>query len=268
MVNADQYIELYNEKLNNEKVANPVYLSRVDTTANTNWFDEVFKSGIIHATDFSVQGKWKPLGYFLSVGYLDDGGTLNAGKGVNSGNNFRKFTARANLSYKISNSITIGNNFTWSKINTNNANNPLLTAYSAPPVYAPFNPTTNDYTFFSLVSLANPRATLDLFRSKNDENRFLENIWGEVKFLKDFTFKISYSIDNRNVSRYNYTAISSYLPTPNRATLEDWDEDYKNYVWDNTLSWKKVLPNIILKFLQVIPDLKAITTEFGERPGM
>lgn len=239
MVNADQYIQLYNEKLNNEKVKDPVYLSRADTTANTNWFDEVFKSAIIHSTDFSVQGKWKPLGYFVSVGYLNDGGTLNAGKGVNSGNDFRRFTGRANLSYKISNSITIGNNFTWTKTNTNNANNPLLTAYNAPPVYAPINPSTNDYTRFTLVSLTNPRASLDLFRSKNDENRFLENIWGEVKFLKDFTFRISYSIDNRKVDRYQYTAISTYLANPNRATLEDWDEDYKNYVWDNTLSWKK-----------------------------
>lgn len=246
MVNTDQYIELYNEKLRNEGVSDPTkFLKRADYTANTDWFREIFNPGFINSTDFSASGSLKGLNYFLSVGYINDEGNLAAGRGVNSGNAFKKLNTRANLSYKITPNITIGNNFSWGHMNTDNANNPLLLAYSAPPVYSPINPTTGKYDYFSLVSIGNPRAVLDLMRSKNNENRFLENIWTEIKFLKDFTFKISYALDQNNVDRYSYNAVSDYNPTaqPIPSSLETWDLIYKNYVWDNTLAWKKKLSN-------------------------
>lgn len=44
----DQYVELYNEKLRNEGVTDPTkFISRANYPANTNWFDEVLKTGFI-----------------------------------------------------------------------------------------------------------------------------------------------------------------------------------------------------------------------------
>ncbi|MHA7608297.1 SusC/RagA family TonB-linked outer membrane protein [Elizabethkingia meningoseptica] len=243
MANSDQYIELYNEKLRNEGVTDPTkFLSRANYPADTNWFDEVLKTGFITSNDFSASGTLaKKLNYFASIGYLDDGGTLAAGRGVNSGNNFQRLNTRANLTYKINENISIGNNFTWSHINTNNANNPLLAAYGAPPVYYPVNPATGNYDPFSLISLANPRATLDLFRSKDKQDRILNNVWAEVKFLKDFSFKVSYTIDNLNSYKYEFNAVNNYNPnqTPTRSNLITRDTRTEGYVWDNILSWKK-----------------------------
>ncbi|MDV3875990.1 hypothetical protein CMU01_08075 [Elizabethkingia anophelis] len=243
MTNSDQYVELYNEKLRNEGVTDPTkFISRANYPANTNWFDEVLKTGFITSNDFSASGTLaKKLNYFASIGYLDDGGTLAAGRGVNSGNNFQRLNTRANLTYKINNNISVGNNFTWSHINTNIASNPLLAAYGAPPVYYPVNPATGNYDPFSLISLANPRATLDLLRSKEKQDRILNNVWAEVKFLKDFSFKVSYTIDHTNSYKYEYNAINNYNPnqTPTRSNLITRDTRTEGYVWDNILSWKK-----------------------------
>ncbi|MCT4052058.1 SusC/RagA family TonB-linked outer membrane protein [Elizabethkingia anophelis] len=243
MANSDQYVELYNEKLRNEGVTDPTkFISRANYLANTNWFDEVLKTGFITSNDFSASGTLaKKLNYFASIGYLDDGGTLAAGRGVNSGNNFQRLNTRANLTYKINNNISVGNNFTWSHINTNIASNPLLAAYGAPPVYYPVNPATGNYDPFSLISLANPRATLDLLRSKEKQDRILNNVWAEVKFLKDFSFKVSYTIDHTNSYKYEYNAINNYNPnqTPTRSNLITRDTRTEGYVWDNILSWKK-----------------------------
>ncbi|MCP1252957.1 MULTISPECIES: SusC/RagA family TonB-linked outer membrane protein [Elizabethkingia] len=243
MANSDQYVELYNEKLRNEGVTDPTkFISRANYPANTDWFNEVLKTGFITSNDFSASGTLaKKLNYFASIGYLDDGGTLAAGRGVNSGNNFQRLNTRANLSYKINNNISVGNNFTWSHINTNIASNPLLAAYGAPPVYYPVNPATGNYDPFSLISLANPRATLDLLRSKEKQDRILNNIWAEVKFLKDFSFKVSYTIDHTNSYKYEYNAINNYNPnqTPTRSNLITRDTRTEGYVWDNILSWKK-----------------------------
>ena len=82
MANSDQYVELYNEKLRNEGVTDPTkFISRANYPANTNWFDEVLKTGFISSNDLSASGNiGKKLNYFASIGYLDDGGTLAAGR--------------------------------------------------------------------------------------------------------------------------------------------------------------------------------------------
>lgn len=247
MVNGDQYVELYNEKyLNDVRVGGQTvdptkFISRSQFRGDTNWFDEVLTSGIISSSDISASGNLNKLNYFLSLGYLKDEGTLEAGRGVNSGNDFGRFNTRINLSYKITDNLTIGDNFTWADIHNNNANNPLLTAYNAPPVFYPINPLTNNYDYITLVTVTNPRAMLDLFRSKTKQQRMLNNIWAEYKFLKDFTLRVSYTSDNTNTSKYEFTPTATYIPQPNRSLLITRDSRNRDYVWDNTLSWKKRL---------------------------
>ncbi|ALR30705.1 hypothetical protein ATE47_09270 [Chryseobacterium sp. IHB B 17019] len=242
MVNADQYIELYNEKLRNEGITDPTkFISRSQFPADTNWFNEILTTGIISSSDISASGSTGKLNYFLSLGYLKDEGTLEAGRGFNSGNDFGRLNTRINLSYKITDNLTIGDSFSWADIHNNNANNPLLTAYNAPPVFYPISPSTNNYDYITLVSLTNPRAMLDLFRSKTKQQRMLNNIWAEYKFFKDFTLRVSYTSDNTNTSKFEFTPTATYIPQPNRTLLITRDSRNRDYVWDNTLSWKKKL---------------------------
>lgn len=239
MVNGDQYIELYNEKLINDTGSSAGSITKAQYPGNTDWFKEVLRPSIINSNDFSASGSAGKLSYYGSVGYLQDEGNLDANQGINSGSNFNRFTAKANLSYKITDNITIGDNFTFSKMLTNSANNPLLNAYNAPPVYSPINPSTGNYQYFSLATISNPRAQLDLYRSQNHQQRLLNNVWGEVKFLQDFTFRISLTNDNLNSSLYAYTPVQTYLPTPGVSSLTTRDSRNRDYVWDNTLNWKR-----------------------------
>lgn len=241
MVNSDQYLELYNEKLINDKVNNPVFLNRSSYPQDTDWFKEIFRTSIINSNDISASGNLGKLNYYLSAGNLQDEGNLAAGRGINSGSGFNRFTTKVNLTYKITDNITIGNNFTFSKMRTDHAQNTLLDAYSSPPIYDPIDPATGGYQYFTLAKIPNPRAKLDLFRSQTREERLLNNIWGEYKFLKDFTLRISYSSDNINSSKYEYTPTFGYVPTADQkpTKLITRDAKTRNYIWDNTLSWKR-----------------------------
>ncbi|OJX30901.1 MAG: hypothetical protein BGO86_01485 [Chryseobacterium sp. 36-9] len=239
MVNSDQYIELYNEKLLNDNGSSAGSITRANYPANTNWFKEVFRTSAINSNDFSASGSIGKLNYYGSVSYLQDEGNLAAGRGVNSGSNFNRFTVRGNLSYKITDNITIGDNFTFSKMLTNAANNPLLNAYNAPPLYYPIDPATGTYQYFTLVTVNNPRAQLDLFRSQNRQQRLLNNVWAEVKFLKDFTFRSSLTNDNLNSNLYEYTPAITYIPQPSQSSLVTRDSRNRDYVWDTTLNWKR-----------------------------
>ena len=240
MVNGDQYIELYNEKLANEGVTDPTkFISKEQYSGNTDWFKEIFRTSIINSNDFSASGSVGKLNYYGSVGYLQDEGNLAAGQGVNSGSGFNRFNTKFNLSYKITDNITIGDNFSFSKMRTDEASNPLLNAYSSPPVYSPLNSATGTYQYFTLVNINNPRAQLDLYRSQTREERMLNNIWTEIKFLKDFNLRISYSTDNYSPSKYEYTPAITYIPVASLSNLVTRNNRYRNYVWDNTLTWKK-----------------------------
>ncbi|WBV61207.1 SusC/RagA family TonB-linked outer membrane protein [Chryseobacterium camelliae] len=249
MVNANQYIELYNEKLVNDTGSSTGSISASQYPANTNWLDEILRTSIVNSNDFSASGSVGKLNYYGSIGYLQDEGNLAAGKGVNSGSGFNRLNTKVNLSYKITNNITIGDNFSFSKMHTDAAQNPLLNAYNAPPVYAPINPATGTYQYFTLVTVNNPRAQLDLYRSQTRQERLLNNVWGEAKFLNDFTFRISYTNDNINTSKYEFTPAITYIPNPSDSKLVTRDYTERNYVWDNTLSWKKSLGNHNLELL-------------------
>ncbi|MGG5208070.1 SusC/RagA family TonB-linked outer membrane protein [Chryseobacterium sp. MIQD13] len=242
MANSDQYIELYNEKLRNENVTDPTkFLSRSNFPADTNWFKEIFRTSIINSNDFSVSGNLGKLNYYGSIGNLQDEGNLAAGRGINSGSGFNRLNTKLNLTYKITDNITIGNNFSFSKMRTDAAQNPLLDAYTAPPIFSTMNPATGNYQFFNGYSIPNPRAKLDLFRSQTRQERLLNNIWGEYKFLKDFTLRVSYTSDNINTTKYEYTPTLTYVPVSDQkpTKLITRNSRDRNYVWDNTLTWKK-----------------------------
>lgn len=247
MVNSDQYVELYNEKIRND-VPNPLpsdFISRANFPADTDWFKEIFRTSIINANDFSATGSLGKLNYYGSVGYLQDQGNLAAGQGINSGSGFNRFNTKLNLSYKITDNITIGNNFSFSKMRTDVAQNPLLDAYNAPPIFSVMNSSTGDYQFFNGYSIPNPRAKLDMYRSQVRQERLLNNIYGELKFLKDFNFRISYSTDNYSPSQYEYTPTLTYTPVSSQeqSTLVTRNYRNRNYVWDNTINWKKSFGN-------------------------
>ncbi|WP_407402344.1 SusC/RagA family TonB-linked outer membrane protein [Chryseobacterium sp.] len=242
MTNSDQYIELYNEKLKNEGITDPKsFLNRNNYSADTNWFNEIFRTSIINSNDFSASGVAGKLNYYASVGLLQDEGNLAAGKGINSGSGFNRLNTKLNLTYKINKNITFGNNFTFSKMRTDVAQNPLLDAYTSPPIFSVMNDAIGDYQYFNGFSIPNSRAKLDLYRSQIRQERLLNNVWGEYKFLKDFTLRVSYTNDNINQSKYDYTPTATYTPKadqkPNK--LVTIDSRTRNYVWDNTLSWKK-----------------------------
>ncbi|WP_139423265.1 SusC/RagA family TonB-linked outer membrane protein [Chryseobacterium mulctrae] len=245
MVNSDQYIELYNEKLMNDNGSSAGSISRANFPADTDWYNEIFRTSIINANDFSATGSLGKLNYYGSVGYLQDQGNLAAGQGINSGSGFNRFNTKLNLSYKITDNITIGNNFSFSKMRTDISANPLLTAFIAPPIFSPINPSTGNYQYFDGYNIANPRAQLDLYRSQKREERLLNNVFGEVKFLKDFTARISYSSDSYSPSQYEFTPTLNYIPKDKwePSTLVTRNYRNRNYVWDNTINWKKSFGN-------------------------
>lgn len=73
---------------------------------NTNWYDEIFKTGLQHSHNVNISGGTDDLKYMASVGYLDEDGTLpNATR--------QQFNGRTNLDMKISDRLKVRLNMAY-----------------------------------------------------------------------------------------------------------------------------------------------------------
>ena len=73
---------------------------------NTDWFKELFSTGISQEHNLSVQGGTEKVRYVVSLGYLDNNGVMTRYKEINSGTS--KFNFRTNVEAKITDWLTMG----------------------------------------------------------------------------------------------------------------------------------------------------------------
>ena len=73
---------------------------------NTDWFKELFSTGISQEHNVSVQGSSEKVRYLVSLGYLDNNGVMTRFKEIDSGTS--KFNIRTNVEAKVTNWLTMG----------------------------------------------------------------------------------------------------------------------------------------------------------------
>lgn len=86
------------------------YLDDACTTpsADTDWFDETTRTGMIQNYNFSVSGSTEKLSAFFSFGYYKNLGVIKY-------SDFERFSARINTEYKPIKILTIGEHFTLNR---------------------------------------------------------------------------------------------------------------------------------------------------------
>src|SRR5665647_181673 len=69
--------------------------------AGTNWYDEIYRSGVVQEYDLSVSGGGKKSTYALSGNYLDEQGFLKY-------TDFKRYNFRVNAETKFSTWLKVG----------------------------------------------------------------------------------------------------------------------------------------------------------------
>ncbi len=200
---------------------------------NTNWFNEITRTGRTHSVNASASGGSDKTKYFASVNYFTQEGTVR-----NTG--FDRITGRMNLTQEAGN-FTFGINTTGTVsnfTNTSEANTGIGTPlnaglwtnpYEQPFVPGRYNAAGNfvaggtTLTRPRLAESFQPIPTTDLFwnNNKSVDLRAVANINAEYKipFVKGLSIKTVYGIDYRQfdanafVDRRTYSAGSNPRPT-------------------------------------------------------
>jgi TonB-linked SusC/RagA family outer membrane protein len=90
LLNAEQFVEIQNEKYTNAGQAPQAVFDGTET----NWYDYVFRTGVQHSHSISLSGANDQTQYYLSTGFSDQ-------KGINVANGYKRYTfyGRANHSF-------------------------------------------------------------------------------------------------------------------------------------------------------------------------
>ena len=212
-----------------------------DITGSTSWYDKITRTALFQNHNLSVSGGKNKYRYFLSLGYLNENGTL-------IDNNYNRYTGRYNQDYTVNSKIKIGNNISMSKYISNNKPFSLFTtAYIAAPI---FNAVNTDGSFGNtsnaVSNVGNPYATLKTTNDRSYGNRLQTNGWVEYKPIKGLSFKSQFGIDIERNNGWNYTpAYKTFQANGIEGAQMNEDADLGfikdsiyQWVWDNYLTYE------------------------------
>jgi TonB-linked SusC/RagA family outer membrane protein len=241
--NAEYSIQQLNKKidlLNGKDYAlyvnayDPGTYNNPDVLPNTDWQDLLFSPAPIQNYQFSAAGSSPKIQYYIGLGYFKQDGIIDKSK-------YERLTIKLNNTYHIAKFVRLGNNITVTPFKQQNTNgNVVFTAYRALPILAPYQA---DGSYTEVPNVGNPLADINYTNSFDNGVRAVANIFGEVDFLKGFTFRSSLSVDGKNFKNKSFTP-AFFVSAQQQNSESDLVKKYRDdmtVLWENTVTYKKTI---------------------------
>ena len=235
MANGPQFATIINE-LDQANGAQGRY-SDPSSYGTTDWYHQVLRNAFVTSHQISVTGGGEKSSYNFSLGYLKQDGIVET-------NSFKRYTARLQNDFQPYKFLKVGYVITGALNNSNDIDGGIFhQLYSAAPIVPVYyaDGTYGDPSDFNVgnSNTFNPQVTIDFYNQKTKYYRMTGNVYGEIYFLKNFTFKTSLGGDfgQKKIEQYNpvYTATLTQRNTTSKLTLTD--ESTRNWILENTLTY-------------------------------
>ena len=241
------------------------YIAGVEGLTNTDWQDAIYRSAIIQKYNLSISGGTEKLNYFVSANHSNQDGII-----INS--DYNKTGLRANLGLE-SGKFKIGLNLSPSYTIENrvSANNPwwndgiVQAALAYSPTWSVYNPDGSfNYqgngfwrigTDYQHNEIVNPVALVTVPKNEIEHYNLLSNLFVEYEVLEDLKLKSSFAVN------YNQYQNEFYRPADletrgrnNTGRLSNPSArlsttNIYNWLWENTINYKKTFGNHNLDLL-------------------
>lgn len=248
------------------KILLPEYIdaAREMRPANTNWFNEITQTSVIHDHNISVSNGSKSGNYYMSLGYYNHDGVIKH-------SNFERYTFKLNSTHHvIKDVLTIGQNFTGTNQTANKVNDQAEYAAGLAFEQQSIVPVrTEDGSDWGgptggITNADNPvRVIEDAKHSKYHFNRLLGNVFVEFKPIKNLNLRSSFGVD------YNIFYWRDFKKAYSPGTLNVQDQlvnafsRYGNYVWSNTATYDIKKGNHHIRLLGGSESISYQTEEFS-----
>ena len=250
LTNADEFTMLYNEQLKN---ANPAASEWVGDLlgGGTDWQSYIFRPAMMTNHGVNISNSNEKASTVLSLGYFKQDGILNY-------NSYQRFNGRWAGDYIISKNIKAGGNVTLNRWDNVGATASVTNAVQALPTYAPYAPIedhdpSNIGSYYTpspgiQKDVANPVAVMEINKGNSESYgyRSVGNVYLELNFLKDFTFKatgygdIGINIGSSYTPRFNVNnATSNSSHKSEKTSFSRSSDEYTKYQADFILNYNK-----------------------------
>jgi TonB-linked SusC/RagA family outer membrane protein len=250
MANATEYATLINEM--NVALGNAAPFTNPSSFGDgTDWFDVILRPAMIHNHHISIGGGSERSTFNFSLGYLNQ-------EGVVEGHEYSRVTARLQNDFQVSRFLKMGYSAVVEGSKSDDIPGGIFyKAFTAAPVvpvrYA--DGTYGDPADYPIGSATNnPKIQLDFFDQNSKNYRGTGNVFGEIRFLKNFNFRSSFGgeFGEGEVLNYNpvYTsAQGNTIQFNNISKLSVSRAQVRNWILENTLTFDKRFGDHNLKLL-------------------
>lgn len=203
LLNAQQFTDYITE-------ARPGFVS---AGFDTDWQDQIFRTGGIQNYQLSLSGGNDAVNYYLSGSYFDQ-------KGVIKNSNYDRFSITSNVNLKASDKLNIGLNIFAQRNASQGVRTQEGSGGLTPGVIASafkFEPDQGIYKPDGTFTIArlndphdNPYAVVTQLEDESLSDRFQGSLYAEYAILKDLKFRTTFgaTTNNRRTGRYSPTTLS------------------------------------------------------------
>ena len=210
----------------------PGTYNNVSAVPNTDWQDQIFRDAPIQTYQVSATGASSKIQYYFGAGYFKQDGIIPK-------SSYQRISIKMNNVYNLSSHVKLGNNITFAPFDQQNTNgNVVFTSYRAWPTVTPY---TSTGAYSEVRGVGNPLADIEYTNSFNKGLRTVGNVYGEVNFLKDFTFRSSFGLDMNDFKVKSFTPQFFVSPQQQTSynTLNKEYNDQMSWLWENTINFRK-----------------------------
>ncbi len=232
--------------------------------SNTNWWDELDRTGVIQNHQVSLSGGTDKGQYTMSANYFKQDGTQ-------IDTYFKRYQVRANTSFNIRPWLRFGENLTFAYMQDlgRNAETGEATGYSWTYRASPWVPVYDIQGNFAGSKIAGTGNWQNIIANRKRErdnywhnSRVFGNMWGELDLYKGLMFRTSFGIDYRtNYSYYMSKKNPEFSESPGKNYFNEQAGHRLRWVFTNTLTYTNTF-NEIHK-LNVLLGTEAIKDNLG-----
>ena len=216
--------------------------------ANTDWFKEILRPGIIQSHSIGATGGAENVSYSVGANYFAQEGILDMK------NEYERFNIRSKVDVKLSDRFKIGINNVFSNATKYNAENGAwFQAYFAVPIMPVYDDLNTEATpvrysnaqFLGYRGTQNPFPTMNYNNNQLKIRKLLSSIFVEVDLIPEkLNFKTTY---NHDFSALNERYVNLPYNLGNNveriSSISRVDNTYSNQIWDNVLTYNDSFGN-------------------------
>jgi TonB-linked SusC/RagA family outer membrane protein len=249
LLNSEQYVELMNERVENERQTPSPNLPAVGDPLpyETNWLNEIFKTAPIQEHQISVTSGGENSTFLASGSYFDQQGIIGKEKA-----RFTRYTLRLNSTIKIKDFIEFGNNLSYIHVDKANISQndifstPLADAYNLDPLFPIEDPARDrGWGQSNLVNneLINPFSRFDITNSTTTQDKLLGNLYLDFELLEGLKFRTDFGAELFFTSDDNFKPTYDFTNNVFNNVNEVSQGNYRKFLWqwENTLVYSKTI---------------------------